>query len=643
MRLRFAWIVAALGLALGACGDDSAAAPDGGVAASGGAGHSGSGGSSAGRSGSGAGGNAAGSGGRGGAAGSGDDDGGTPYSVDPGKTGPKGAVRGKLDGVSGAALSSAVVTAGGVVGSIRASGHFFVDGVPVGADVSVFVRVKGYTTAHARVPVREREVTPLPLFAMKLASEDIADATVAHESTFGGDSVKHKLRWPAGALQSVYGTAASGAVKLSTALFGAKLAPANLTADDAGAKVPLRAFAIVELVIEQPRALLTFTKKATLELQLELGATSTTQALYRFDEWSGVFEKQPGATFDASTLVLTAEIDRAGIYAAGSTGMELGCAAGRLVEAAGTGLPGAAIRFYNPSEEEGGLAWSSADGRYCLPITPAQPIVWSALGLRDGGLVAIDLATSDSSSFAAMCSGMACFNAGQQTAVARPLGCARGRLTKLGVTQAVSVSATKMVDAEVSNGPVVSATTGEPFCIDVTDETSLKVTGPRLNCGAARTLATPKAAASCAENNCVDIGEIGCCSENDTCGDGVDDDCDSKIDEGCVCGSTDCTSAHTKSVLLTNHCCVSGGFCGFRYPTVGPVDHCFAFSAASSYSSNCPSATGITVAGKSMNLNSCCVTDIDQCGLNLDGNCLPRSEFQYLTNMSLTPITCSVP
>jgi hypothetical protein len=82
--------------------------------------------------------------------------------------------------------------------------------------------------------------------------------------------------------------------------------------------------------------------------------------------------------------------------------------------------------------------------------------------------------------------------------------------------------------------------------------------------------------------------------------------------------------------------------CGFRYPSIGAIDHCFAFTEMSAYDANCPSEQ-LMIAGNPIAPTGCCIVESDQCGLNLAGDCLPRSEIHYLTDMSLSTIPCSSP
>jgi hypothetical protein len=573
--------------------------------------------------------------GRGGASGSVDDDARTAYPIDAGVKGPTGSVRGWVGGFADMDAARAVVSIGGVQVGPTATGVFFASGVSVGGAVSIFVRASGYSTAHAILPIHEGEVTPVLLDVTKLTVEVIADPKAAHESMFGSGTSKHALSWPADSLQSVYGTPPAGEVHFESADLGARLAPASLSTSGTNGPQALRAFAAVEFGLSQPRATLLLTKPATLTLHA--GDTAgATPSLYRFDERSGSFAKFTTSTYDAAAQTLTASVDRLGTYAAAILAPERGCVAGRIADVTGAGIPGAVVRYRDATNREAGLVWTQSDGRYCLPATLGQPLTLEGLGLVGGGLVKVAELALPAPPCAATCGGNSCSDAGMQSAVAQPFGCARGRLSTLDAPFPAQIRATGDEASRVST--IESTKTGESFCLDLTRETTLEITGTRLQCEMKRALALPVAAASCAENNCVDLGEFTCCNDTERCGGGIDEDCDGRVDEGCDCNGS-CLKIHNKYTFLTNHCCTTTGGCGFRYPTEMPVDHCFGFSEALRFESTCPSEQ-IMIDGKPKSSIGCCRSD-NQCGLNIENACVLRNEIQYLMTMSLAPIACT--
>jgi hypothetical protein len=170
---------------------------------------------------------------------------------------------------------------------------------------------------------------------------------------------------------------------------------------------------------------------------------------------------------------------------------------------------------------------------------------------------------------------------------------------------------------------------GDDFCVDVSTETQLRFAST-LRCG--ETLVLPRGddvAASCGQDGCLDLGTITCCADTETCGNSVDDDCDQQVDEGCRCGSNDCSGTRaTRSG--GDYCCTDDGLCGMR-DRINKIDknRCFDLQTKSRPDTAQCSDEVLDLGSGKQAVLGCCRAD-QRCGLKIPPlECAARADAKY--------------
>jgi hypothetical protein len=536
--------------------------------------------------------------------------------------GPRGGVRGRVDGVDAADSRSGVVS---VAGSSRALGssYFTLDEVPAGAAVSVFVRVPGYSLGHAQVAIQEDRTTAVLLEVVKLTTQAVADPNAEQQLTFGPEEARHTLGLPKGALVPVYGTAPGGAATFAAAALNAKNAPGGMWVEDGGTRFRFRSLAMVELRAAQPGAALSLKLDANLTLHIANSSQAKLQ-VYRFDESTGVWLKHALADHDAATRSLSVSIARFGVYAVGEPLTQLGCVSLGVTDGAGKGVPGAALRYSDEAGTEGTQVWTDESGRACLPASTGAMLTYAALGQATQRLLS-SAGQLTSSSAAASC-GAECADGGLSIASPAPVRCVRGQIAANGVNASVALWTGGASGTETKAGQVYP---GHDFCVDISTESQIRFAST-LRCGEPRPLPRgDDVAASCGQDGCLDLGTINCCADSETCGNSIDDDCDQRVDEGCRCGSNDCAAARaTRSG--GDYCCTDEGLCGMR-DRINKVDknRCFDLQTKSRPDSTQCGDEVLDLGSGKQAVPGCCRAD-QHCGLKLQPlECAARADAKY--------------
>jgi hypothetical protein len=292
-------------------------------------------------------------------------------------------------------------------------------------------------------------------------------------------------------------------------------------------------------------------------LILRLAAGDDTPSAYRFDELTGLWLSLPAASLNAGANQLELSIEQLGIYAAGEPLPELACAGVRLTDGDGKGLSGAALRFRDSAGQEGSIGWTDGDGRACLPASPDRELEFESFAQSAGQLLAGRGQLSVGPA-AASC-GPGCVDAGERATDPLPLHCVSGRLAASGSRAPVELwlSGDKRPESRAA-----TLKPGEAFCLDLIGEDRLRLAS-NLRCAQPPPLTAAGDSRGCGLPGCLDLGTIQCCAEIESCGDGYDDDCDQRVDEGCQCGDADCAGARAAH-SGGDFCCTDGGSCGLR-------------------------------------------------------------------------------
>jgi hypothetical protein len=532
-----------------------------------------------------------------------------------------GSVRGRIDGPSAQDARSGVVIAE-MLSQRLGSNYFFLDHVPSGAERSLFARIPGYSLGQARLRVDEGRTTALLLAVTRMESQPISDPKAEHTFLFGPASARHGLHIPKAALVTSYGTQPDGLTSFSAAALGAESAPAGMWVDDGGKRYRFRSFAMVELRAAQPGAALALTQKATLRLSLAASDAAQLQ-IYRFDESAGLWRPYAQADQDLATHTLSVAIDGFGIYAAGQALDRLSCVALSVADGTSHAVANAAVRYADAQGSEGTQVWTDESGRACLPASSRSALSFSTLALV-GEQVESSSGKLQSGDAPQSC-GAECADGGVSMITPAAVRCVRGQIAPNGAETAVALWAGSAAGPEQSAG---EAMPGQAFCVDIGAETQLRF-GGALRCGEPRPLPAAQAAASCGQNSCLELGTIQCCADVEYCGNAVDDDCDQKVDEGCQCGSADCTApraAHGNA----DFCCTDNQRCGLRdRENALDKNHCFDIQTKARDDSNqCPDEVLDLGKGK-QGVAGCCRAD-QRCGLQLPpADCLPREDAKY--------------
>jgi hypothetical protein len=533
---------------------------------------------------------------------------------------PYGSVRGHIAGLSAQDARNGVVIAE-TRSQTLGSDYFFLDRVPSGADVSLVARIPGYSLGSARLRVDEGRTTALLLAVTALPAQPIGDPKAEQTFLFGPASARHGLRIPKGALVTSYGTQPDAALSFSAAALNAESAPAGMWVEDAGQRYRFRSFAMVELRAAQPGAALALAQKATLSLSL--AATDAAQLqVYRFDEGAGLWHPYARGDQDLASHTLSVAIDGFGIYAAGQALEQLGCVTLSVADSAGRAGANAAVRYADAQGSEGTQVWTDESGHACLPASSGSMLNFSTLALV-GEQVESSSGKLQSGDAPQSC-GTACADGGVSTLSPAAVRCVRGQIAPNGAETAVAFWAGSSDGQEQSAG---QAMPGQAFCLDIGAETQLRFAGA-LRCGEPRALPVAQAAASCGQSACLELGTIQCCADVEYCGNALDDDCDQRIDEGCLCGGADCTgprAAHGNA----DYCCTDAKLCGLRdrFNAVDK-DHCFDIQTKARDSDECPDEVLDLGKGK-QGVTGCCRAD-QRCGLELPpADCLPREDAHY--------------
>jgi len=541
---------------------------------------------------------------------------------------PRGNLRGRIAGLAATDSVNGVLSAGAE--SRAFSGNYFaLDRVPSGPQVSVSARIPGYSLGQAVVSVESERTTLVLLGVVKLRAVSIADLSAEQRLSFGSDDARHTLALPPDGLAGVTG-AVHGAATFLGGVLAANSAPGGMWVQDAGTRFRFRSLAMVELRALQPGAALVLSRTAQLTLHVASGAAPQLQ-VYRFDEALGVWQKYALADHDAATHMLNVSIEQFGVYAAGEPLTQLGCAALNITDPSGEPLSRAAIGFADEQGSEGTLVWSDDSGHACLAASAGAPLSYTVLA-QAGQELRLGTGNLVGSSAAASC-GAGCADAGTHVPGIAPVGCVRGRIAANGAAASVTLWTSAVAGAEANAGRLYP---GGEFCLEVSDVTRLRFAST-LDCGEPRTFSAGASGASCAGGECVDLGTIQCCADAESCADGVDDDCDQRVDEGCQCGSNDCSAARAAR-LGADYCCTDTALCGTR-DRANKLDksHCFdSQTKARPDAAECGNEVVDLGSGKQA-LSGCCRAD-QRCGLKISPfECVAREESKYFVVGTAAP------
>lgn len=551
---------------------------------------------------------------------------------------PTGTVRGRVDGLRTGDGPAGVVSAGGISRALGTTGYFMLEAVPAANEVGLFVRVPGYSLGQLQISVLDGRVRMALLEVVPFVNQVVPDPHAAQQLEFGNATQTHRVMLPADALAPVHGGALQGRPSLHAASLDARSAPGAMWVEDGSNRSRFRAFAMVELRASQPGAALTLLSAAQLRLRVADTAPSKLD-VYRFDEDAGVWRTYAVADHDSSQHTVSVTVEQFGIYAAGQALAETGCVSFGLSDDQGQMLADAAIRFADTLAREGSELWTDGSGRACLPAAPDLPLRYTALA-QSGTRVLGHNAELTTGSGPASC-GASCADAGTRALVAQPVRCVRGEIASNGDNASITLWTSAAGSEEARAGQVYP---GQHFCVDIGEESRLRFDST-LDCGEARELPSSAEAISCGQAGCAELGTIQCCADQETCGNVADDDCDQRVDEGCRCGSNDCSAERPATRGNADICCTETGLCGIR-DRANKLDanHCFdAQTEARLDAKQCRDEVLDLGSGK-QSVQGCCRAD-QRCGLRISPlSCVSREDAKYFTTASspaLSALACT--
>jgi hypothetical protein len=544
-------------------------------------------------------------------------------------------------------------SAGGKAVVTGDSGFALIDEVYGKDTADVVVRAMGYTEGRARVPIRPGETTFVVVTLADTLSAKIDDLAkgdkiegteqIADDSVDAGFVIKPAvtLDLPANALVTPWGMAATEAGTFSYVLLNdpleAAVAPNGTTARaQDGSLVQLKLRALFEARVTQGGTIFALTKPAGVDVPIAAGAAdaaagSGTDHLYWFDPSAGAFV-EAGAITEKSGIA-HGEIDHFGLWAIGRPATTLGCLHGQVQDGTGTAAPFAVLRTTQVDGLGSQLIWADAGGNYCAEADRGGMLqAFGLAGSTAQGLLRIDATlgpvSSPADATAPLCASdtSTCTDAGALMAMPYGLRCVQGMIEQ--TTWSVRWLATLTASESPNTSGTIEA--GKPFCIEVPADSSLQISTDSGNCGDMQAIAAGPSALCGEGSDCVDLGTLKCCEVQETCGDSKDNDCDSMVDEGCMCGSAACNPAG-------DICCTPQETCGFH---AAQTKKCVAPDTTGLPNVMCPDAMFDSVP-----LTGCCRSDM-RCGImdNQFGlGCVAREDATdvFPLDAPLAPLSCT--
>ncbi|MDH5675122.1 MAG: carboxypeptidase-like regulatory domain-containing protein [Myxococcales bacterium] len=563
-----------------------------------------------------------------------------PLSIDPIAPLTDSRIVARVISPEGQPLANVAVAAGGAAFITNADGYAFIEEVRAVDDALVSAQAFSFTRAMVRVPLRSSETSHalLMLTPRSFRWLDPVDAPLSYPGLLEDGGVNDvgmdgvQLGAAAEALQYPWGEPARGNARLSYALIEepqqAGAIPGQMLALVDGSLQPLWARAGIEVRAFQGNSELVLGAELTVEfpvprLDAAQQALEPALSLYHFDEAQGAFVERGTLGFDGEVAALG--IDAFGHWLIAGPAGTGRCVAGRVLDAAGSGLGHAAVIAVHEGLLAASYAHSDAAGDYCA----SQPEIGSSqlFSMGYGALGPAAGVATAAPSAAASCGGSDCMSVDLESMTSE-LICARGVVdSPLGPLNIRAIE-----DGEGASIPVDQVAAGVPFCVPVAVGAQLVFTGSGVKCGEPRTVGA--GAGLCGLDGCADLGTVQCCLIDETCGDDSDDDCDGRVDEGCSCGTEVCPE------IQPGRCCSDLGRCTRRS---AETDHCLDVFTAYGVNPSCP-VEQIPLVDSSFTVivNGCC-TLAGTCGLaDSYYGCIPREQahLRWSLDTPLTTVSC---
>ena len=470
---------------------------------------------------------------------------------------------------------------------------------------NVYAFGSGHTLSHARIPIHAGEASYVVLVVAPrdvLRLDDLAAGGVVEteEASATFDAASFELPWSG----SAKGPGVIGMTVLTMADEAAAV-PGGMQALVAGQRVLVTGVLSFELSVAQGSTELALIEDATVELQWANYASTVdaaAQTLYFFDAKAGAFV--PRGSLEHSELEpnrMLAKIDRTGHWLIGSSAGPLRCA--RAVAQSSTAGPLARAGILFTRSFGFGAARVEADdvGSGCAVLAEDTSYRAQALGqLTDGTFVSA--AGPITPGTAAACDESCEPNVLEGEPIA--IGCVRATIS----VPWLNGDPVNSVESDAFGERNRRLPTTGAFCIDGRVGAQLTLDSAEMcTGGGVITVSAPNVpGSSCAtESDCVDVGTISCCLSAESCFNGVDDDCDLAVDEGCLCGAADCTAS-----AALDRCCATADTCGQRSTVTG---ECVAYEGFA-IPIGCPTANVPGLAGDTEIVQGCCRT-VGECGL----------------------------
>lgn len=537
--------------------------------------------------------------------------------------------------VAGEPVRGVGVTAGGPVTLSNALGIAHVSAVYGAGTSDVFTLVGGYALTHAQIAIREGEtssvvLTVVPIVARASIEDEARPGTIMLE---GADSQTiASISFADAPFVLPWGGAPTGGSSLGFALLDApaqaSAVPGNMRAQVGGALLGIAGVMSFELRVLHGATPVVLRNAAQVRLAWPAWASEldpAAQTLYRFDPKAGAFVQAGSLQIDeAEPGFVTATIDELGHWLIG-TSVDTGHCARLHAQQGGVALAYGSAQLTSATSLSAARVELDAQGEGCTALPVAGAARVTALG-RVG--TAMSRASGDAM---ASTEPTACASECTPTSLeAQPIdvACVRGTVE----TTLPFVSAS-IVDPLVEWSETIA--TGREFCLEVPAGAQLSIAAGGIQCGAPSMVVASQGAA-CAADGCLDLGTIPCCGPIEGCAPpGTDDDCDGVVDEGCTCGSQECTT--------TVAGCCAADVCG-EHSAI--TDECIALSGELFLpSTSCPSAQVPVGNGDTTSVSGCCLMS-GVCGLMWESRfvCIPPADVARVWGDAVTaPNTSCTP
>lgn len=301
-------------------------------------------------------------------------------------------VFGQVTDLQGNPVSGARVRVGSASGTTNGEGRFEVK-ASVG-EVVVRAEAEGHLPGIKRAAVAEGSPTALHLKLIPTAAAQPLDTTAGGEVV---GTASARVTVPAAALVNASGAAVSGPAQVyltpidPSVAAQLEAAPGDFSAVRAGSgeRVNLESFGMLDVTIRQGDEKLQVAPGQRLEIAIPAPANSenppASMPLWSFDEATGDWVEEGTLTYDAATRTYVGQIEHMSFWNADQV-LETTCISGRVVDAeSGDPVPGAYIHGrgldYNGSDS----AHANAEGRFALLVRKSSQVAVIATHREGGG------------------------------------------------------------------------------------------------------------------------------------------------------------------------------------------------------------------------------------------------------------------